>query len=95
MLGPGGRARTAGRMLQEGDGQRHEDEAADDEVGGHAVHAVQHRHQRPALVQPVAQRHLLPAPVHLDLQHVACGAAQLGSPRPRRRRWESQHVPKP
>lgn len=65
-------SRTAICMLQEWNGERNKHQAADDEVRGHAIYAVQDRHKRPALVQAVAQRHLLTFAMHLHVQHIAC-----------------------
>lgn len=50
-----GRELTTISMLQEGDAERHKDQACHNEVGGHTLHAVQGRHQGPGLLQHVRQ----------------------------------------
>lgn len=38
-------------MLQEGNAERHKDQATNDEVGGNTVHSMQDGHQRTPLLQ--------------------------------------------
>jgi hypothetical protein len=69
--------RTAVGMLEEGDAERHEDEAGDGEVGRRAaVDAMQRRHQQ--LVRPdlVAQLPDLSIAQHPQPQMVSCQAAR-------------------
>ena len=42
-------------MLQEGDAERHKDQARHDEVGGHALHTMEGWHQGSGLLQRVGQ----------------------------------------
>ena len=64
-------------MLQEGDGERHKDEASHNEVGGHAVHSCQNRHQRPPEVELVLDTHLLSVPQHQRIEPVTCSRSLL------------------
>ena len=59
-------------MLKERDGERDEDKAAHNEVGGHTVHASQHRHKRSPQVELVLDTHLLAVPQHQRIQPVSC-----------------------
>ena len=59
-------------MLKEGDGERYKDKASYNEVGGHAVHSCQNRHQRPPEVELVLDTHLLAIPQDQSIEPVTC-----------------------
>ncbi len=69
--------RTSIGVLEEGDREGHEHEAADDEVGGNAVHAGQDGHQGPPEVELVLQLHLLALSQHQQVQPVICNHTAL------------------
>ena len=63
---------TAIGVLQEGDAERHKHKAANDEVGRHAVHTVQHRDKRPACQHLVAELCQLAVSQHFEMQMIPC-----------------------
>lgn len=59
-------------MLKERNRERDEDKAAHNEVGGHTVHASQHRHKWSPQVELVLDAHLRAIPQHQRIQPVSC-----------------------